>query len=99
MSASTACVCMDRCVLHGDDIQSGGGGGGLSSPCHAGRVGWRLTPGIEGRVKVLSSFRYSPLLLNNSSRFSPERGGVLPLIHSAAVETAISVSQSWSSFK
>lgn len=45
-------------------------------------------------MKVLSSFHYSPLLLSRSPRLSLERGGVLPLIHSAAVETALAVSQS-----
>lgn len=45
-------------------------------------------------MKVLSSFHYSPLLLSHSSHRSLEREGVLPLIHLAAVETALAVSQS-----
>lgn len=95
---------MNRCVLRDDGaahIQRSGkrGGRGLSSSCHTGRVGSRPSPGIESPVKVLSSFHYSPLLLNHSSHLSLERGGVLPLIHPAAVVTALSVSQSWSSFK
>lgn len=37
----------------------------------------------------MSGFHYSPLLLSHSCRLSPERGGVLPLTRSAAVETAL----------